>query len=67
MKLTKAQIGALEVAARSGGIVGFGRKAQTVMILRRHGLLSVNRDNYGYFTITPAGRSLLNKEAQKNE
>jgi len=63
-KLTKAQVRGLTAAAKSGGVVGFGQHARTIQILRERGLLTVNRDNYGYFNITDAGRAILAAAAQ---
>lgn len=59
MKLTKAQLRALSKAEKSGGVVGFGQHAKTIQILRDAGLLTSNKDNWGYFNITPAGRAAL--------
>ncbi len=59
MKLTEAQRRVIEKANKPGGVVGFGRKSSTVSALRRLGLLTPNRDNYGYCITTDAGRAAL--------
>lgn len=61
-KLTEAQRRALTTAQQTGGIVGLGISAKTVRILRERGFLSDRKDEYGYYTITPAGRAALSPE-----
>lgn len=66
-KLTKAQRRMLVAAEKSGGVVGFGQHAATMRILRNLGFLTLNRDNCGYFNITPAGRAALANGDEGNE
>lgn len=67
MKLTEAQLRALTKAGKSGGVVGFGRHARTIQILRDAGYLSSNRDNFGYFLITPTGRRALAEQEGRDD
>lgn len=61
-KLTKAQMNALRRARSGGGIIGFGIHVQVIDRLRNIGLLSHGKDRLGYYTITDAGRAVLEKE-----
>lgn len=64
MKLTKAQLKALKIARTSGGVIGFGNSEKTIKILCVAGLLSSDKDDLGYFNITPAGRAALAQEGE---
>lgn len=62
-KLTDAQRKMLEAAARGGVYSGRGRSRSTEDRLRLSGLLSLTRDEHGYYTITDAGRAALRQGA----